>query len=423
MIDRARRLVWVLWAVQFWTTFAVNLALAFVPFFLSDDPILAVRDPRDRVVYTSLILGGPFFTAIVATPLWGWVADRTGRKRQVVRATLGLGLTQLAMAFAQSPAQLVAIRMAQGLVAGVVAANLGLLAAATPPERQGRSLAVLQSANPAGQIAGPLVGGVLIATVGFRALYLVLGGLVLATALLAWVLIDEDGVARAAPARGPFADLALGARDVVSSGSLRSAAAVLFGAQVATTLTQTVLALYAERVAAGSVAVGQLGKLVGAGVGFAALVLVSAHVGSLASAARWGAAFDRGRRGLTALGATLVGIATAALALWPPWWAVLVLRAAAGTGLPALGGLQLALSATHVAAERRGQLMGVMTAITHVGNLAGFVAGGAIAARWGLTSNVVLAGAIYLAVAMGSSSLSGGSAARGDRATCRRPAP
>src|SRR5262245_48790621 len=170
-----RRTLRVLWVVQFLTTLAMNLGLTFVPFFLADDPVLAVRDEPARAVYTGLILAGPFFTTIVFTPLWGWVADRTGPKRQVVRACFGLGVTQLSMALARSPDQLVAIRMLQGMISGVLAASLGLVAVVTPTSHQGRAIAVIQSATPAGQIFGPVLGAALAGAAGFRATYALLG--------------------------------------------------------------------------------------------------------------------------------------------------------------------------------------------------------------------------------------------------------
>src|SRR5947209_6178756 len=135
-----RRTLRVLWLVQFLTTLAMNLGLTFVPFFLAEDPVLRVDGESARAVYTGLILAGPFFTTIIFTPIWGWVADRSGPKRQVVRACLGLGVTQLLMAVAQSPAQMVAIRMLQGMLSGVLAACLGLLAVVTPKARQGEAI-------------------------------------------------------------------------------------------------------------------------------------------------------------------------------------------------------------------------------------------------------------------------------------------
>src|SRR5437763_13547426 len=123
----------------------MNLGLTFVPFFLADDPVLAVRDESARAVYTGLILAGPFSTTILFTPLWGWVADRSGPKRQVIRACFGLGVTQLLMALAWSADQLVVIRMIQGAVSGVLAASLALVAVVTPKDKIGRAVASLQS--------------------------------------------------------------------------------------------------------------------------------------------------------------------------------------------------------------------------------------------------------------------------------------
>src|SRR5262245_11547228 len=132
-----RRNLRVLWLVQFLTTLAMNLGLIFIPIFLVRDPVLRIENDYERIFYTGLILGGPFFTTIIFTPLWGWVADRTGPKRQVVRASFGLAFTQLLMAVAQSADQIVLIRMLQGMVSGVLAASLGLVAVSTPRERQG----------------------------------------------------------------------------------------------------------------------------------------------------------------------------------------------------------------------------------------------------------------------------------------------
>lgn len=202
-----KRALVVLWIVQFLTTLAMNLGLTFVPFFLAEDPHLHVTDHHDLVLYTSLILAGPFFTTILATPLWGWVADRSGRKRQVVRAAVGLGLTQILMALARTPEQLVAIRLLQGMISGVLAACLGLMAAMAPEDHRGRAIATLQSAIPAGQIFGPVFGGFLASAIGYRPVYWVLGSLVLLTGLLALALVREEGFVPRKGRGNPFVEL------------------------------------------------------------------------------------------------------------------------------------------------------------------------------------------------------------------------
>ncbi|MCK6508640.1 MFS transporter [Myxococcota bacterium] len=187
-----RSVLVILWIVQFLVTMATTLGLTFVPFYLEKDPFLAVTVDADRLFYTSLILAGPFFTTLIATPFWGWMGDRTGHKKQVLRAIVGLGITQLLMGFATSPLQLVLIRMLQGMVSGVIAANLGLLSAITPEEHQGRAISILQSSNTVGLVLGPMIGGTLAHALGFRPVYWLIGGVILLTTLVSWWWLPAD---------------------------------------------------------------------------------------------------------------------------------------------------------------------------------------------------------------------------------------
>jgi MFS family permease len=387
-----------LWLVQFLTTLAMNLGLTFVPFFLADDPVLAVRDEAARAVYTGLILAGPFFTTILFTPLWGWVADRTGPKRQVVRACFGLGLTQLLMAFAWSADQLVVIRMVQGAVSGVLAASLGLVAVVTPKDRVGRAVSSLQSATPAGQILGPLVGGVLAAALGFRATYALLGVLILLTGVLSWLLLRQDGFVPAASSN-PFAALYRAARESVSRVPLRQALGVLAGGQFAFSVSQGVFAIYAGKLIAAWVADNHAEPAWwNSGVGFTALAATVTGLASVLSSPWWGRLHDRRVRFLTPIAAAASGASMLVLFAWPPWWAVLLARLGVGAGIAAVSTLQFAVVSAASRPEQRGQMMGLATALTHAGNLAGFVLGGVLAAWWGEAGNFALAAAAYALV-------------------------
>jgi MFS family permease len=388
-----RRTLRVLWAVQFLTTLAMNLGLTFVPFFLTDDPVLAVRDDGARAVYTGLILAGPFFTTILFTPLWGWVADRTGPKRQVVRACLGLGATQVLMALAQSPDQLVAIRMLQGMVSGVVAANLALVAVVTPAGERGRAIAALQSATPAGQILGPVLGGVLAAGVGFRVTYALLGTLILLTAGLSWALLRQDGFTPAA-STNPFAALYRSARRAVAQPLLRQALGILVAGQFAFTVAQGVFAIYAGKLIAAWVAGGGADAAWwNSGLGFTAIAMTATGLASVGSSWWWGRLHDRRVPYLAPAGAAVLAASMLLLLVWPPWWAVLLARLGVGAGVGGTSTLQFAVLSGGAAPAERGQLMGLATALTHVGNLAGFVLGGVLATWWAEAGNFALAAA------------------------------
>jgi MFS family permease len=399
-LDVPRRTLRVLWLVQFLTTLAINLGLTFVPFFLAEDPVLRVRDEAERAIYTGLILAGPFFTTIIFTPLWGWMADRTGPKRQVVRACFGLGLTQLLMAAAQSPAQMVAIRVLQGMISGVVAANLALLAVVTPVAQVGRAVAALQSATPAGQVLGPVLGGVLATAVGFRATYALLGTVIVLTGVMSAVLLRQDGFVPARSAN-PFVALLGAGRRAVAQPALRQAMGVLVGAQFAFTVAQGVFAIYAGKVIASWVASNEaVPAWWNTGVGFTAVAMAVTALASFLSSWWWGRLHDRRVGFLTPAGAALLVVSLLLLAAWPPWWAVLLARLGVGAGAAATATLPYAAISARAAPEERGQLMGLATALTHVGNLAGFVLAGALAAWWGEAGNFALAAAVYGLIAL-----------------------
>ncbi len=395
-----RRTLRVLWLVQFLTTLAINLGLTFVPFFLSDDPVLHVRDEQTRALYTGLILGGPYFTTIIFTPLWGWVADRTGPKRQVVRACFGLGATQLMMAAAQSPDQMVAVRLLQGMISGVLAACLGLAAIVAPKEQHGRAIATLQSATPAGQIFGPVVGGVLATALGFRTTYLILGALILVTGILSWRYLRQDGFVPTTSSN-PFTGLYRSGRRAMAQPLLRQALAMLIIGQFAFTMAQGVFAIYAGGVIEAWVtAHGAAAAWWNSGVGFTAIAMTLTGVASVASAPWWGKLHDRGTPFLLPSGAALLTGAMLVLCAWPIWWVLLLARIAVGAGLVAVSTTQLAAISTRVPSAERSQLMALATALTYVGNLTGFVLGGVLASCWGEAGNFALAAATYALVAL-----------------------
>ncbi|MFO0967251.1 MAG: MFS transporter [Gemmataceae bacterium] len=403
-----RRNLRVLWLVQFLTTLAMNLGLVFVPFFLADDPTLRVESESARLLYTGLILAGPFFTTIVFTPLWGWVADRTGPKRQVIRACFGLGATQLLMAVAQSPDQMVAIRMLQGMVSGVLAASLGLVAVGTPFAHQGRAIATLQSATPAGQIFGPVLGGILASACGFRATYALLGSLIVAVGLLSWLLLRQHGFVPMLSAN-PFRSLWHAGRRALARPPLRLALAVLAGGQFAFTAAQGVFALYIVRLTVDWTGTAEKAGWWNTSIGFTALAMTVTGVASVASSIGWGRLHDKGTRFLTPAGAGVLAASMLLMVAWPTWWVILAARVGIGVGLGAISTLQFAVVARNVAPEERGQLMGVATSMTHIGNLAGFLLGGALASTWSEPVAFVLAAAAYAVVMLAALRLEQGS--------------
>src|SRR5205807_1772568 len=92
----------------------------------------------------------------IASPIWGVLGDRFGRKPMLIRSMVGGALTVGLVAFAQNPAQLVVLRFLQGATSGTVAAATSLVAAETPRSRVGWALGVVTSAVALGGAIGPV---------------------------------------------------------------------------------------------------------------------------------------------------------------------------------------------------------------------------------------------------------------------------
>ena len=65
-----------------------------------------------------LVYSGQAFTMMIASPFWGSLADRWGRKVMVERAMFGGATLLILMAFVRSAEELVILRMIQGAVSG-----------------------------------------------------------------------------------------------------------------------------------------------------------------------------------------------------------------------------------------------------------------------------------------------------------------
>lgn len=417
-----KRTLYVLWWLQFLTQMTTTLGLTFVPFFLEQDPYLQVTDPKQRIFYTSLILAAPFFTTLLATPLWGWLSDRTGRKQQVVRAAFGLGLTQLLLGLARSPEQLVVIRMVQGLISGVVAANLALLSSVAPEEKQGWAISTLQSSSPAGVIFGPVFGGLLASALGYRPVYWLFGGILIACGIMVWLLIQDDSPlvtaeknkstdvetsagAASSPTKvtestNPFRDLGIALLRTWQQPGLRVAFLLLILGQLAWTNTQVIFSIYAEKlIRAWNLKHHMAPTWWNDGLMFAALCMTLTGVLHFVTSPWWGKLHDEKHKNLVPFGSVLSGISVLLLAFWPPLWLVFLARIGMGAGLAPTSNLPFADVSAQVSAKERGKYMGLATASTHVGKMVGLLMGGLLASWAGASTNFALTAGLFLLMA------------------------
>jgi DHA1 family tetracycline resistance protein-like MFS transporter len=100
----------------------------------------------------------------LATPVWGRLSDKHGRKPILVMTMLGSTVTYLLMAYADRSGSLWMLlisRFLTGLMAGNFAAATAYVTDITPPEKRAQGMGMVGGAVSIGFMAGPAIGGVL----------------------------------------------------------------------------------------------------------------------------------------------------------------------------------------------------------------------------------------------------------------------
>lgn len=177
-----------LWVGQFINTAGLMMLVPIMPFYIEG---MGVRDPRAVATWAGVAVAAPALALVVATPLWGRLGDRIGRRWMVVRALGGLAAAMVVMATATTPAALVLGRLLQGTLGGVVEAAAGFAGTTGNKDQRGAALGKSFSATAAGSLVGPLIGGALIGVGGLGALMVIIAALAAVLAVLSALGLAE----------------------------------------------------------------------------------------------------------------------------------------------------------------------------------------------------------------------------------------
>ena len=185
-----RRNLAALWTAQFATTLGVTAMLPFIAIFLSVD--LGLRPGASLAFWTAICAAAAGAGQAIASPLWGIVADRYGRKPMLLRAIIAGGAVLSLSALSRSPVELGALRFGYGALAGPAPIASALVASETPRPRMGWALGVLNSSSSLGSAIGPAIGAWTAAVVGLRWTFAGAGFITLASSVIAAVWVRES---------------------------------------------------------------------------------------------------------------------------------------------------------------------------------------------------------------------------------------
>ena len=156
---------------------------------------------------TSIVITTYAFAYAASLLLQGPLGDRYGKLRVVTLGMALAGVSSLACALSWDIASLAAMRLATGMFASAsVALGLAYIGDVVPLAERQATIARFVAGSMFGQMVGPLVGGVLTDSVGWRGSFFLLGIVFVCVAL---ILLVRTASGWPATLAGPFRPLAV----------------------------------------------------------------------------------------------------------------------------------------------------------------------------------------------------------------------
>lgn len=125
--------------------------------------------------------------------LSGALADAFGRRRFFVLGLVGFGVSSVLCGFAPNMEALIVFRIVQGAAGALlVPGSLALLTHTFEGAERGRAFGVWAAASAATAILGPVVGGVLVQTISWRAVFFINVPLIAVALWASWRYVQES---------------------------------------------------------------------------------------------------------------------------------------------------------------------------------------------------------------------------------------
>jgi DHA1 family multidrug resistance protein-like MFS transporter len=172
-----RRNLAIIWVACLLGAAAQTFTNPFMPLFLATE--LGMTDPGEIAAWTGTIAFAMGLSLFFASPVWGAVADRYGRKLMLMRAIAGGGLFTALLSVSGQAWHAAVFRFGFGAVTGILPTASAMIAAQTPRAHVGWALGMLASAFAVGHALGPLSAGLAAPVIGLRAFFLISGGVLL----------------------------------------------------------------------------------------------------------------------------------------------------------------------------------------------------------------------------------------------------
>ncbi|QOS78107.1 MFS transporter [Paenibacillus sp. JNUCC31] len=374
----------VLWFGQFLVNSGMTMITPFLSLYLAKD--LGVVGEHEIGIWAGFIFAANFLTSFLFQPLWGKLSDKYGRKIMLLRSGFGMAIVIALMGFAQSPWQLLLLRLLNGTISGFNPAAVALISGTTPKDRMGFAMGISQSGQVAGTILGPLIGGLLADAVGFRPIFYITGGLIFAASMLAMFLVREK-FDRKEAAKLPEQSVLSGLKELNKSSQLPALFAVTFLLQFAMISPMSLLPLYVQKLHGSDVNVAFWAGLVGAVTGLSNMAM-SPILGKLS---------DRiGSHKVLTFSLIGTGLMLIPQAFVQTVWQLIIVRFMMGVFMGGLLPSVNALIRSYTPDSMISRAFSFNTSTLALGNMLGAVIGGFMAGFIGIEGLFIVSGGLLL---------------------------
>ncbi|HET6605081.1 MAG TPA: MFS transporter [Rhodopila sp.] len=366
-----QRTLWAMVGIQFVMTAAINFLSPIIPLML---PGLGVKTTEGVDLWAGIITGSTSFVAAFASPIWGRVADRYGRKLSLLRSSFAIAIFTALMGLATNVWMFFGARAVMGAFAGFSSSAIALVASQAPERRLGFALGWLATGQLVGSLIGPVVGGMLADVTGsYRMPFFAAGLITLVALALVWVIVHEEFTPPKTTGKGR--SMLAGMKLLTGSSALLALFVVLLMAQFSVRTVQPVVTLFVQQLVGSPPELATL-----AGVAFSITGLAD-----LVSSPFLGKRSDViGYRKVLLICLTGATLTSAPQMFADSYWTFLAERFAVGLFIGGILPTANALIGRSVPREVRGTVYGMTASATFLGNSLGPVTGGGIAALLGL---------------------------------------
>jgi DHA1 family multidrug resistance protein-like MFS transporter len=174
---------------NFITGAGASMSLPFLSLFISE---MGHYPKWELTLFSSTAYSITFLTQAIFSPMWGKLADRTGRKPMLLRAAIGMTITATLTGLSPNVWILIGMRLLQGAFSGYINNAYALVAGEVPREQSGKTMGTLTTGSVGGQLIGPIIGGAIASVFGYRVPFYMFGGLMFIAALVTYFGVKEN---------------------------------------------------------------------------------------------------------------------------------------------------------------------------------------------------------------------------------------